>query len=703
MRLDLPDVSKTARAALAALAMIVVGGVHTVAGTVADGSDRIEAGESVALAVNELRSTGAGVELEGARHRVEFSADRVVVAPRRGGLTWTWRLTSIGTGGAPLRGIDLNRTRPLVREPLTVSYGRGAVEERYIARAATVEQQFVIPQPLDLGQDLIIDGIIACEGRFTTVAGGWEWRGQGGAIRLGDVTALDADGRRLAASMTVGPHSTRIRVAADDLARAAYPVTVDPEIGVNDFVLSDLGPDGDDPDYQPRQPAVAYNSTDDEYLVVWCGRDVVNTVDEYEIWGQRIDAATGAQVGTNDFRISFMSIEGWNPAVAYNPVDNEYFVVWHGRDSAGGENEDEIYGRRLTGANGGLLGSQILLSDMGPAGNGNYFAQGADLVFNPNDHEYLVVWFGSDDTAGMVMGEWEIFGQRVNASTGGQVGANDFRISDVGDTGLTTYQVLPPTVAHDPVNDRYLVVWSADDPVGGILNDEFEVFGQLISGSSGAEVGLNDFRVSDMGGIGVAGFYVGNAIVTYNPIQREFLVVWTGGDDSGGLAADEWEVFGQRLDASTAAEVGVNDFRISAAGGTGNTDAYPESPAVAFDPIAAQYLVTWRQVQTPTSESEIFGQYLDGSGAEVGNDDFQISEMGPVGDGSYFANTPAVMSSSQSDESLVVWVGREVFAKPPYWIPYDDREVMGQRLIPDLLFEDDFESADWSSWSSAAP
>jgi len=42
------------------------------------------------------------------------------------------------------------------------------------------------------------------------------------------------------------------------------------ELGTNDFVISDMGPANDD-SYQATEPSVAYNATNNEYLVVWQG------------------------------------------------------------------------------------------------------------------------------------------------------------------------------------------------------------------------------------------------------------------------------------------------------------------------------------------------------------------------------------------------------------------------------------------------
>lgn len=125
-------------------------------------------------------------------------------------------------------------------------------------------------------------------------------------------------------------------MALDGLATAPAGSAAYPEIGANDFRLSDMGPDGSGA-YDALDPAVAYNSTDDEYLVVWSGDDNTGDLveDEFEIRGQRVDAATGAEIGS-DLRFSNMGPDGdpdydaRDPAVAYNSTNHEYLVVWGG-------------------------------------------------------------------------------------------------------------------------------------------------------------------------------------------------------------------------------------------------------------------------------------------------------------------------------------------------------------------------------------
>src|SRR5262249_281162 len=87
---------------------------------------------------------------------------------------------------------------------------------------------------------------------------------------------------------------------------------------------------------------------------------------------------TPAGGGANGFRVSFMGPRGnpgfdaGSPGVAYNSRNNEYFVVWNGDDVT--NNEQEIYGQRLDAATGALLGGKLRISDMGPDGTNQFVA-----------------------------------------------------------------------------------------------------------------------------------------------------------------------------------------------------------------------------------------------------------------------------------------------------------------------------------------
>ncbi len=85
-----------------------------------------------------------------------------------------------------------------------------------------------------------------------------------------------------------------------------------------------------------------------------------------------------------------------------------------------------------------------------------------------------------DNTAPLVNGEYEIFGQRLTA-TGTGTGSNDFRLSDMGPEGSAVYGAFNPAVAYSSVSRTYLVVWEGDDNISPLVNDELEIFGQSYS------------------------------------------------------------------------------------------------------------------------------------------------------------------------------------------------------------------------------
>ncbi len=632
------------------------------------------------LACNDLRATPGGVRLSCRLYDAEFGLEGLRVQPRSGP-TWTWRLAAVKSGE---RALDETRTtgvRSEIARPGVVRYARGGLAEEYVVGVDTFEQRFVIHEPLELeGRDLVIDGAVECDGTLERTNDGWRWRDARGFVTLGDVYVFDADGAALPAAMSVTSDATRIVIEGEALASARYPVIVDPEIGANDFRISDMGPDGDG-SYIGRNPVAAYNDTDDVYLVVWHGSDDAGllAVNEDEIWGQLIDGATGAEIGVNDFRISSIGTDGSSssharePAVAYNSTDNEFLVVWEGLDllTGGLSAEFEIYGQRLNGSTGAEIGvDDFRISDAGPDGTGAWEANHPAVAYNPTHNEYLVVWEGEDDIPPLVNGEHEIFGQRIDGATGAEIGTNDFRITHFMTDGDADFDALSVDVAYNPTGDEYLVVYQGGT---SFFNGAVEIYGQRVDGATGAGVGTSDFPISAMGPAGNPAFEGEAPAVAYNPTDDEYLVVWSGDDDDGSLVDQEFEIYGQRLDA-TGAEIGADDFRISAMGADGDATFDALLPEVAYRAASNEYVVVWDGTSS-LNKLEIFAQWIDGAtGAEVGVDDCRVSDMGPEDDSFFFGTFPDVAVNTANGELLVVWFGRD--DTPP--LAGGEFEVFGQ-------------------------
>ena len=355
------------------------------------------------------------------------------------------------------------------------------------------------------------------------------------------------------------------------------------------ILLAPIAASGGGPDFRishatenSNNPKAVYNPVEDEFLVVWSGDSDLGTGIDNQIWAQRIDAATGTEIGA-DFRISDEGERAFSPEVVYNPVDHEYLVVWQD-DETEGVADYEVFVQRLDAATGESLGSTAIVSTMGPAGDAAYKAENPAVVYNPLLHEYLVVWEGDDDRPSSGEGEDEIWGQRLDAATGLEIGEDDFRISDMdpppsaelGDAGS-------PSVAFNPLSNEYLVVWFGDD----LFDNEFEIWGQRLDGVSGLEVGVDDFRISDLGVDRTTFSSATASDVVFDAASGEYLVVFAGNSDSTPAADNETHVWGQRLDAD-GNEVGPNDFKISQ-----HDQFFSNTPRVALEPASQRLLVTW--------------------------------------------------------------------------------------------------------------
>lgn len=345
--------------------------------------------------------------------------------------------------------------------------------------------------------------------------------------------------------------------------------------------ISEMGGLGD-PDYAPEDVRIAYNSVDNEFLLVWeSDHDGTQVDGEFEIFSRRLDGTTGLPLGPQ-VRLTYIGDAGdpesdaSNPDVVYNPDLNEYLLVYTG----GVDGEREIYSRRLDNT-ANPFGVTRILSEMGPVGDPQYSANSPRVVYNPNEREYMVVWTGSHHQNGLVRGEFEIFAQRVDAITGGLIGAGDIRVSYMGPNGDSSYDANSPDLAYDSWGNRYLVVWVANHHLDGQDINETEVFMQFLDGVDGQRLGDN-YRISEAGGgIGIPSLHARMPAIEFAKERNEFMVIWR--DDQ--TAGEGRSLVAQRINAEFGIEVGSNDAIVVPSGVAFDTD-------IEYSPMDNQYFVT---------------------------------------------------------------------------------------------------------------
>ncbi|MBZ0152476.1 MAG: hypothetical protein IT456_20245 [Planctomycetes bacterium] len=176
-----------------------------------------------------------GTWAAGAAYKVRF-ANGTTFYPQLGrdyphNQPFGWRTTSVRVGEHEL--LTPGRAAVMAKGDFRVTFDHGAVTECYDVLAEGLEQSFVLARrPLASG-DLCITGAITTALTTTPVQeaeGYLSFHDENGdeIVRYGRALAIDADGDVFRVTTTcTGDHIT-LRLAAGDLARADFPLVVDP-------------------------------------------------------------------------------------------------------------------------------------------------------------------------------------------------------------------------------------------------------------------------------------------------------------------------------------------------------------------------------------------------------------------------------------------------------------------------------------------
>ena len=426
----------------------------------------------------------------------------------------------------------------------------------------------------------------------------------------------------------------------------------------------------------------------------------------------------------------YSAFDANSPAVALNPRDNDpaevpnqeggisgflpsriLFSVWSADDDTelaeGGDEttseddtflvdeEFEIHGKAVESriANNGLFSfsGSFRISKMGPedatdpAERARYGAFKPSVAYNPETDQYLVVWYGDDNTAPLVDEEFEIWGRLVEGSAAAGDRTTDtmpgepFRITAVGPEGESDpaerarYGAFDPKVAYNPATGGYMLVYRADDATvstagGNIADDEFEIFAQMLT-AEGATAG-SPIRVSVMGDDSEANdatraeYDAGAPALVYNEIAGQFLVAWHGDTNLNGLVNNENEIYVRGINTDGA--VPAAQQKVSKMGPDGNASYDAQDPALAVNAANGEYLVSWsgddNNGPLVNDEFEIFARRLGTTGTPAATQ-FRVSFMGddaatdPSVRASFDAYNPTAAYHVGADRYQVGWIG----------------------------------------------
>lgn len=308
-----------------------------------------------------------------------------------------------------------------------------------------------------------------------------------------------------------------------------------------------------------RYPDVAYNSVQDQYLVVW---EQYEAGSGYSVQARRVSGA-GQVLDTTDIAVRG---PGYNlytpvtPAVAYASTSDRYLVVWaetwHPIPITYG-----INGQVMTHS-GSLDGSWFVVSQ------GSQQREEPDVAYNRHANRYLVVW---QLEAGAL---WDIHGQQVHG--GGGLYQGDITIAYYTKASTAPAVAAIPTA---PSSGRFLVVWEIHYAPG-----DRDIYGRLVAedGTPGSDMWISWANGVDESSPAVAG--------TESNLQ--YFVVWR---HPQGVV--DKPIMGRALSDGGALLGQVADFS--------GVDA--QHPAVAAGPVGS-FLVVWQDQPVFATNTNIYGR-----------------------------------------------------------------------------------------------
>jgi fibronectin type 3 domain-containing protein len=277
----------------------------------------------------------------------------------------SWNLTEIRAGKTVLaQGGDAPaRAKP---EERTVSFDRGAVEERYFLRPDALEQSFVIRSLPGGAGDITVSGRITtnleppAEGssgpRLAFTSQGHE------VLWVSEAVALDAAGNRQELALSYSSGVVSMTVPASWVAGATLPITVDPLMGgpvvIDPSIAATVGQVNGVP---VRITDVCYNQTQNEFFVVW-NEQFGASAFAFDVYAQRV-SATGNLIGS-EIAISPSGDGEYEPAVSWASSVNRYLVAWRDDPADNASDADQFIAGRVLNPDGTFFTPAFVLDDV---------------------------------------------------------------------------------------------------------------------------------------------------------------------------------------------------------------------------------------------------------------------------------------------------------------------------------------------------
>jgi hypothetical protein len=316
--------------------------------------------------------------------------------------------------------------------------------------------------------------------------------------------------------------------------------------------------------YMSKQPAVAYDSTHDRYLVVW-SYDSAGDNKDYDILGRFIpwDGPNPAQ---GAFGIETSRASTTKPRVVYAVTPDEFMLVWKIEGDSSNNNISSIAGGLIFNNGNGVpvsISTDQMVDDF------------PDVAYNQARNEFLAVW---DVDVSRTNYDLDIYAIRL-AWDGVAQGPGEFEVTN----SLSVEQ--HPSVAACSQANQYFIAWQQQVNLGPDDN----IFGRFVAG---------DGTMDPIYG------YAGTTLpqryprVTCNSEGTEYLLTW---HDQYAQPLLRWGVWAEIIQTHGIVEPAFEVVRPS-------DDRDRLYPAVAYGRDSA--LFAWQHARDDVGWLDIWGQVV---------------------------------------------------------------------------------------------
>ncbi len=205
------------------------------------------------------------------------------------------------------------------------------------------------------------------------------------------------------------------------------------------------------------QPAVAYNATFNQYLVVWMRNTLVDGK-TYAIWGKVLSASLTEVRPEYAIFNPTTNYSAWSPRVAWNSNKNEYMVVWNAFNTTSWPTMfPESIAQASLYENGDVIPNPMTIIYNTP--DKLIYPQQVDIVFANNGGtnnwgQYMWVW----KQVKLGTADYDIWAANIDAGLGGYIqGLPPWKVDD------SSSDQSNPRIATNGNND-FMVVWQERSP-----------------------------------------------------------------------------------------------------------------------------------------------------------------------------------------------------------------------------------------------